>query len=387
MFLIFLLSSLNLTIELRVKAIYIVYILLCILLIIPLFLKSKKIRVNIPILVIMFLFMLFCGMSSLINSDIRLLIISLVIFILYLVSCLVLPMLSFDVNSIIFSTFLTSHVLLILISLITSNGINEVPYKGIFYNTNSFGTIAATIFVILLSRFLIYIETLIRGDKSSKNKSLNFFINCILLILFFYLIIISGSRTSFLASVICLVIGFMYLLIYLFKFRKIEKLIIRGGILLFVSSIFLMLIIKFTTIDEAILNNIIFKFKLRASESGGLLSARDRIWAKALEDATIFGNGKDYFTELGIGAHNTFISILGQYGWLVLLCFIIFLIMVFYYVTKYSLSNSEDKYKYLPLLIFIAFLAMSMGEDMIFKASMIIMFFSFGEVLKKTKSG
>lgn len=384
LFLVFIFSSLNLTENLNVVAINIVYILLSLLLIIPFFLFKKEMVVNKPIFIVMILYTLLCVLASFVNSDIRLMISSLLLLILFLVSCVILPMLKLEINALIFNALLTSHLLIILIPIIME-GINDIPYRGIFYNTNSFGQISATIFIVLWARVLIYLENLIKGQNTTKSKMnyFNFIFQGILLISSFYLIVISGSRTSFLAATIVVLIGCLTIFVYIIKYKKVGILIMRGGILSLIMLFVLSIINRFTNLGKVIMNNIIYKFTLRANQSSGILSARDRIWAETIENSKIFGHGNNYFGEMGIGAHNTLISILGQYGLISLIIFVIFLTMVFYFNLKYSLSNTNNKYKYLPLMIFIGFLAMSMGEDMTFKLSMLIMFFSFGEVIMK----
>lgn len=387
LFLIFLFSSLNLTIEFQTRAIYFVYSLLILAtIIVPVLIKNKKNDINMPFSVVMFSFLLTCGISSFVNSDIRLLISSLIIIVLYITSCIIFPMTKLEINPIIFKSFLMSHALLILVPLIF-NGINELPYRGIFYNTNSFGTVAVTVFVILLALLLADLEVLIKKDNAVKGhyRKIHFFILLISLIISFYFIVISSSRTSFLTGVLCIILGIGFLLVYLIKHKKIGNLIVRGGFFSIISIFSLILITKFTTIEEAIYNNVINKFILRANESSGVLSSRDDIWLNTISEAKLFGNGNNYFTDMGIGAHNTFISILGQYGWVPLSIFILIIILILYFNLKYLMSNVNNKYKFLPLMLLFSFLTMSMGEDMTFKASMILMFFSFGEALKIEK--
>ncbi|MFG6119307.1 O-antigen ligase family protein [Thalassobacillus sp. B23F22_16] len=381
--LIFLFSSLNLTEGLNITGVFIVYIILLSFFVIPIFIRGK-LRVNLPTIITMYFFVLFSAISSYNNMDLKSLFGASMIFILYLVSCIIVPSLNFNFNKIIASTVLISHLPLIIFPII-ANGFNTIPYKGIFYNPNSMGTVAGTIFAILLSGLLSDLEYIITGRK--KNEKVNLIFRGLLLIGTLYLITISSSRTSFLAVILCLLVGTTYLSVYFIKNKKFVNYIFRGGIILVISSIFFLLILKFTEFNEAIYNSIFYKFELRSSQSGGVLSSRDNIWSKTIQEAGIFGNGNTYFTDMGIGAHNTFISILGEYGWFSLISFIMFLVIGLYYSTKYSLSNINDRYKYLPLMMFIVFVTMSMGEVMIFKISMIAMFLSLGAAMNRKESG
>lgn len=60
--------------------------------------------------------------------------------ILCVISFIILPLLSININKILVFTVLISHVPIILVPY----------YKGIFYNPNSLGTTAATIFAVAL---------------------------------------------------------------------------------------------------------------------------------------------------------------------------------------------------------------------------------------------
>ncbi|WP_175615807.1 hypothetical protein [Piscibacillus halophilus] len=377
--LVFLFSSLNLTDEWNIKGVFLVYILLISLFIVPIFIKGK-LKINLPTVITIYLFILFCVISSYVNVDPKSIFGATMIFILFIVSCIIVPSLNLNLNKIIVYAILISHFPLIIFPLII-NGFDTNPYSGIFYNPNSMGTVAGTIFAVLFAGFLSDLEYFIRGYKID-NKKINIFIHGSLLLFSFYLITVSSSRTSFLAAILCVLVGITYLSVYLIKTKKFLSFIVKGGIFSGISALLLMLILKFTRLNEAIYNNIFYKFELRGSQSG-VLSSRDDIWGKTIQEAGAFGNGNNYFTEMGIGAHNTFISILGEYGWFSLIIFITFLIIGLYYSAKYSLCDVNDRYKYVPLMMFIIFITRSMGEVMIFKISMIAMFFSLGAVMKR----
>ncbi|MGS4347473.1 hypothetical protein ACKUSY_18175, partial [Myroides odoratus] len=70
-------------------------------------------------------------------------------------------------------------------------------YKGIFYNSNSYGGIAAT---YLCVAFSVVLPSLLRKSKFSIKYSLYLFLT---IIPAFYLLILSGSRTSILSVFFC----------------------------------------------------------------------------------------------------------------------------------------------------------------------------------------
>lgn len=197
----------------------------------------------------------------------------------------------------------------------------------------------------------------------------------------FFLVMLSGSRTSFLTTVLCMFAGCFYLTVHLIKAKKIKRLLIRGSVAGLILSLVVIILFKFTPIYDVLYANIFMKFELRSSQ-GDMLSDRGNIWRQALSDAGLFGQGNDYFVHLGIGAHNSFVSITGQYGFVALFMFVLFLLNCFIQAIRYSTSDVNDKYKYLPLMTLIGFITMSMGEEMIFKLSMVSMFISLGSTLK-----
>jgi len=380
--LVFLFSSLNLTDSIvGTYGIYIVYIFLSGLLILPIFTVKKEIKINIPTVEIMYLFFMFCLISSMVNADFKTIISSFMILNLFIVSCIILPRLNLEINKILVYSVLISHIPIVLFPLII-NGFDTMPYKGIFYNPNSFGSILATIFVILLAAILGNLENIIKGASKKLDRLSILFLGA-MLIYTLYLISLSSSRTSFLSAIISLFVGIAFLMWHLIKEKKIVSLLKRGVIFIVGSTIFYILINKFTALDKALYSSIFYKFEMSTHQDGGVLSGRGNIWVEAISNAGFFGKGKGFFSEIGYGAHNTFISIIGNYGWIPLILFFLFLIILFYYCVSYAISNTSDIYKYLPLLMCISFLTMSMGEEMIFKLNMLVMFFSFGSIFQR----
>ena len=74
---------------------------------------------------------------------------------------------------------------------------------------------------------------------------------------------------------------------------------------------------------------------------------------------------------------------LGQYGWLALIAVSVFFIIGLFHSFGYALS--DNKYKYLPLLMLVTFLSLSLGEVMLYKLSMISSFILIGIVANNKK--
>lgn len=378
--LIFLLSSLNLTDELKVTSVRLIYLLTLTMLLMPIFTKKRKLKLDVITFLIMYMFLLVCSISAYVNNDINSIWSSASIFLLYTVSFIIVPMFKININKAVLYSILYSHIPILLFPFVI-NGIDTTPYRGIFYNPNSLGTIAATIFATLISLILGLIEKKIVNNEI-KYYNIKLIILIISILMTLYLVIISTSRTSFIASVLCTIIGLLYVIISLVRKDKLKQLFIKGSVITSASAIATFLVIKFTNIYAILHHNIINKFNIRSSQSG-ILSGRNVVWENTISNSGIFGKGNYFFRDLGIGAHNTFISILGQYGWISLIIYTLFLLICLYHTSIYSFKSIDYKYKYMPIMLFMAFIIMSMGEEMLFKLSMIAMFFSIGSTIKK----
>lgn len=376
----FLFTSLNLTESLNVTGTLLVYSTLMFMMVIPLFLKVDSFHTNPLILFVIYFFLLSCLISSLINQDINSVFASFALTMLMVVSFIIAPMLNTNINQMIFRAILVSQLPILIVPILI-NGIDTTPYKGIFYNPNSLGTISATVFAILLAYFIGNFEKSLAGIKGNHSRSKNF-IQLALILYIFYLVSLSGSRTSFLSVLCCIVIAILCCMVFIIRKKGLKSFILRaiGFVLFIVTPAFLL--IKDTSWFQIYFANIIDKFTTRSSE-GDVLSSRGMVWNRAINEAGMFGNGNEYFVNLKIGAHNSFISILGQYGWIPMLIFVTLFLICFYYIAKFTLRNTNDKYKYIPLFLFVSFVSMSMAEEMIFKLSMVAMFLSLGSVVFK----
>lgn len=350
------------------------------------FLRYKKsIRIDLLTFTIVYLYVFFVGISSVFNSDVRLLQGAIIFFILYHVS-FGLPSLFHQnkINNILFKIIIVVYILTVIFPLII-NGLDSVPYQGIFYNTNSLGVVSASTFAVVISVFIFNIERFISSQKKFKYFMITFLIYLFSLSVLFYFVVLSGSRTAFLSCALVSLVGFLYLIFYLIKEKKIIQFLLRGFIAIIPSSLVIYLLIKFTDLTDILNYVIVDKFNRKAG-SGDVLASRGEIWTQTLKDARIFGNGGDYFNNiLQIGSHNTFINILGRYGWVPLIIFILLILIMTLYSIKYAMSNTTDKYKYMPLSLSISFLTLSMAENVMNSLIMLAMFFSIGSIVFSSK--
>lgn len=334
--------------------------------------KRDEIKFHIPTLIVMYFFALACSLSGLVNSDMMSLVNGIVFLMLYLTSfSFVHSFKGIQVNKLVFKAIFVSHIPIVFLPLLF-DGVSIGAYKGIFYNPNSFGNIATTLFVSLFALFLYKLESRITGTEKRKEGLI---VQLLLLFFIFFLIIMSGSRTSIIAAVAVMVVGLIFLIGYLIKARKIIPLITRGSVMGFVCTLIIVLLVKFTPIYEYLYFNILYKFERK---SGDLLDGRGGAWEQTINEAGLLGRGSDFFSRTNVAAHNTFINILGETGWVSLAMFVLFLTIIAYTSTKYVLKANGDRYKYLPVMLLICFVFLSMGESMLFKLIMLTLFFSTG---------
>lgn len=330
--------------------------------------KNSKFRVDLRLLLLFFVYILVSILSALLNSDFELFIGMLLLIYMYISLVIVLPSLfknGENGKSILALALLSGHFSIIIPDLFKD--ISFKSYAGIFYNPNSFGTVVATIFAVVLAKGLFYLELYIKGERFKKKK---LFLFLLLSTIMFFLIIISSSRTSFITAIILIIISIFFLIKNIkLKYAK------RTILLILFSMVILIIINNFTSFDEILQGSIFNKFQAKRND---LLDGRLSLWITVLKETRIFGYGRSYFAKFGLGAHNTFISILGQYGLFALLFFILFLIKLFISEYKYAVKAKDDAYKYLPLFALISFILLSIGEGMMLKTSMILMFSTIG---------
>lgn len=313
--------------------------------------------------------------SGVIHGSVELVGGALLLLYLYLSLVIVLPEIITDklnFRDIMSTALLLSHIPMIIFPIILG-GFETTSYSGMFYNPNSFGTVVVTLSIIPLSKITFQL------DRYFSSKSVNW--NGLIKNLLFFLIIgtlvlFSSSRTSFLSLLLLIILSVFVLTKRNLKIRKVKVFFISKllGIIMVVITLFIILY-NFTSIGAIFHESILDKFVLKSDD---VLDGRSGIWSLAINDMRAFGHGRDYFSNSGLAAHNTFISILGQYGYLPLFFFISFYLRVFFKAIKSSMSEYENEYKYLPLLGISIFLLLSMAEGMMLKTSMFIAFICVG---------
>lgn len=238
-------------------------------------------------------------------------------------------------------------------------------YQGIFYNPNSFGNIVSTFSVLLFSFF----TPNVLEKNITKVKVLSYLL---LLFILFYLMLLSSSRSSILTTI------FVYSLI-IFQVLRDKKSTIRINkyIILLVVTTFIFLVFMSGIFNDLFETRLINKFSRHEDE---ITSGRVYVWKIIVDKANFFGNGTEFMKNLPIGAHNTYLSILGQFGFVNLILYLLILLRII--IRSYCfLIRSYSKYRYIPFFITIALIMLSFTEGMLMKYSMLITFLSYGSII------
>jgi len=367
--LVFALSSLNMTVTFNPIGRVSIFGVSLLILLVFVALKKDKVNYNRSLTITFYLFTLLSFLSALLNSDMGLLYGSIVLFVLYIILTIVfVNLIRSDGNRFVFNSILISHVPLIALSFLFGTYGGGGSFQGIFYTSNAMGSVAATVFILILTVFLNNLELYATTKKRGlRRKLIGTFI---LSLLSFMLIVITGSRTSFVAGVTVIVLGLFFLLCSLLRKRRLLNLVIKSASLVIATGTAYFVVSLIIPINELLDRYIVSKFNQKAG-SGDILDGRGYIWSETFDRAGLFGGGRDFFSAFSHSSHNTFISLLGQYGWIPVFFFICFLLLSAFYSLKYAFHASGDKYRYLPILMLIGFVALSMGESMMFKLSML----------------
>lgn len=200
-----------------------------------------------------------------------------------------------------------------------------------------------------------------------------------------YLSGVSGGRTGFLAILLTIL---FFLAAAAIKFRAAAKgilyknssinfAIILGVILIIALTISAAILLddigRVPDVPESIENKGIWEKFITALNNGNLLSNRGMIWKYTLKNANLLGNGPDFYTaapELNpeqISAHNTFLAVLGHFGIIAFVLFMVFCIYMLILSVRYCLA-SRRLYIF-PFVVLAAYYVAGITEDLIFAVS------------------
>ncbi|HEV2199830.1 MAG TPA: hypothetical protein VGR73_08405 [Bryobacteraceae bacterium] len=255
-------------------------------------------------------------------------------------------MLKGSASRLVIQGLLISHVLYIVVSFCLYPTL-QFEYKGIFGHPNELGMTAAIVAVCCLAWIIERVQ--IRSFRSLPVAAL--------LVLFgasSFLVMVSGSRTSLIAVLTTLAAAAM---IYARSHNKTRTVLPIAGTLVLISF-------GIAFLPDVGIAQQIWEKHAQQVMKGDVLSKRDEIWMKVLDDMRPLGNGNDYFpSSVGISSHNSLMHIIGQRGpiaALVMACFaLIGMVRAFGLAFR---PNGWQPFSAGPALIGVCFWTLSMAE-------------------------
>lgn len=174
-------------------------------------------------------------------------------------------------------------------------------------------------------------------------------------------------------GIVCIV-GLMFvmknILLDFKKHRNLYFKLILGLLLVFLVSLVFPL-------KETFQENILSKFQTHSYDT---LNGRGAAWTQTIAEARLFGRGGNYFSDYtSITAHNTYINVLGRFGWAPLFLFLMFLIRASSECYKYAKRDMHQT-RFVPGFVILSFLTLSIGESIMFNLGMFLMFAMIGSV-------
>lgn len=292
--------------------------------------------------------------SSLINKSLDLFVGILLFFLIFLIFSL------FKTNKTVYNFFdKPIKFLFFIITIINLAFGFSIPFSGAFSNPNSLGGIYAMI---------SFIATGILLDKTlNANGKKTDYILLIVIILSTFFTLVSNSRISFVSSCLCLISIFVYHFSNSFHLRNglyLNFKFFKKMITILIISI-LSIVVLWSEIVDIFVKKVLYKI----DDGGGVTGGRDEVWGAIFDNSLMLGHGRysPHLEYFDLAAHNTFLSIYDQFGWLSCILFITSVLILF---VSYFYNSFFKKYGITPLFIIFGFVFLSVSESMINKTIM-----------------
>lgn len=341
--------------------------------------KNKQFYIKKNIVIILYIFVFVNIIGQIFHPEANLVFNTVAIILLYCGTQFAFANIKANKNKVLYKILFYSQLSLIFLSFIT-HGLSFESYQGIFGNPNSYGIVATTLFVCYLANYAESISFYFEKGKITKN----FILKTSIAFLLFITVALSQSTNSLIACIISFSVIIFAILIKMTYFKKLFTFIYRLIKLVFLSFLVIYPLSLLTKVDNLLLESILFKFRIKAAQ-GDILNSRGDIWSSVINDAKLFGYGSDYLGNIiKMDAHNTFIKILSENGLLSLMAFGVILFIFLTNSIKHVIY-SEEEMKFLPLLLTVVFICLSMGESMMFSLPMNAMFLSMASIFSVNK--
>jgi len=337
----------------------------------PIFIKRKfDIYFKMSHLIVTFTLILLSLMSSIKNEELTLFISNLALVLIFYIGYYFYNFI-YKASVYKYDEFIKVALLisLLMIWMIIKYPATNVVYRGIYENPNTMGVMLVTALILNIAIFFGLMESIL-------NKRI-ILINLLVSISFpiFFHLTLTLSRTSIIAYIVT------FLLTYItYSIRAIYK----GRLTSILKhTLFLILIIGIVIyyLPSDLLEPIQNKFE---QKSGDTLDLRGYIWATTIRDSGLLGQGSNYFDNTFIlGAHNTFISLLGRYGYAYTIIILIIWIWLGIKSFLYTIKSISNIYLYFPFTTWLGVSLLSMAEVMLFKPIMLVFFLSLALLTNK----
>ncbi len=221
-----------------------------------------------------------------------------------------------------------------------------LSYKGVFYHFNGLGS---TSLVVATSGFIL-LRAVMRTRPARYQLLVALLIGLLVLCLMF--IIVSTSRTSLFAfAMIAAVFVWMAgIAVPRLLGLGIGMLAAAGGGLLLMGE-------QAHTLWEALGRKMVHSHSSR----GQVLSGREEIWGRVVQEATLIGHSSNYGSD-GPGFHSSFIHILAFHGIIATLCIISFAATSMWYAYRYSVRFAHEPGGLSPAAMAMCFWVLSLAE-------------------------
>lgn len=307
---------------------------------------------------IFFLFIIFIMLSMVAHFEVSILITFLGLILIWFTMFIQIPMMKIQSNDLYSNdTMLILYVLLIvhIISILTD--FTTYRFAGIYTNSNFTGGEACALCAISCSSFLrIYF------DETKRRTGL--VVSGLAIAVSTVVGLATNSRTSVMTIVILLFLTMIFMLSSIKNKKYFRRMLI---------VVFILVIVAFVAYKLGIVNSAITEIVVKfTNRRGNELAGRQERWAIVFQRLQFFGNGE----KSAFGTHNTFLSMLDQYGYVPCFLLALFVIVGIIKSLIFVCSDNDDDNKYLPLFCFICFGVTCMFEQMMLKNIMFLCLYS-----------
>jgi len=238
-------------------------------------------------------------------------------------------------------------------AVIVASVVVQIPtiggsYAGVFNNPNALGGVLATFATALIARAMT-----VSGVRRS------WYVIAIMAIAI--LTLLTRNRAAIGAIVACFAIV-LALWLPTAAFR------LRSLVLLMAACVTLPFILSY--VWPTVIQPVADKFLYNEGTEGGVTSGRSDIWMAYLSQSTLLGRGRDILDMYEHAAHNTYISLIAQFGWIAGLLFLFFVLTQL--VQTWILRHRSPS-GYLAFMSVLTFLILSLTEGMLMKSTMFTM--------------